>query len=223
MLASSADGRPLGETRGVDKQDLGKVVERLLRESLTPSSRRVYCSMQNRYLIFCSEGRVQPLLTNEEIFCRFVAWLFVQGLSHQTMKSYLSAVRHLQITSRMGDPFASEMPMLQYVLKGARIEKSRITPGARRIHLPITPDIMLKIKAVLDRNSQEFDNIMLWAAACACYFGFLRSGEITVPTLCAYCPESHLGVKDVSVDRPGRPEIIHHTLHPRQTHSGKEW
>ena len=128
------------------------------------------------------------------------------------MKSYLSAVRHLQITSGMGDPFASEMPKLQYVLKGARIERSRITPGARRIRLPITPDIMLKIKEVLNWNSTEFDNIMLWAAACACYFGFLRSGEITVPALGAYCPESHLGIKDVSVDQPGRPEIIHLTL-----------
>ena len=52
--------------QGVDKQDLGKVVERLLRESLAPSSRRVYCSTQNRYLTFYSEDRVQPLPTNEE-------------------------------------------------------------------------------------------------------------------------------------------------------------
>eukprot|EP00731_Ephydatia_muelleri_P012479 Em0006g1373a len=66
-------------------------------------------------------------------------------------------------------------------------------------------------------NSAEFDNIMLWAAACACYFGFLRSGEITVPALGAYCPESHLGIKDVSVDQPGRPEIIHLTLKASKT------
>ncbi|KAL5477312.1 hypothetical protein EMCRGX_G024096 [Ephydatia muelleri] len=171
----------------------------------------------NRYLTFCSEDHVQPLPTNEETLCKFVAWLFVQGLSHQTMKSYLSAVRHLQITSGVGDPFASEMPKLQYVLKGARIERSRITPGARHIRLPITPDIMLKIKEVLNWNSAEFDNIMLWAAACACYFGFLRSGEITVPALSAYCPESHLGIKDVSVDQPGRPEIIHLTLKASKT------
>ena len=88
------------------------------------------------------------------------------------------------------------MPRLQYVIKGARIERSKTTPGARRTRLLITPDLMLKIKAVLDLNGQEFNNIM----SCACYFGFLRSVEITIPTLKAYCPDSLLSIKDVSVD-----------------------
>ena len=160
---------------------------------------------------------MQPFPTSEELLCKFVAWLFVQGLSHQTMKSYLSAVRHLQIISGGGDPFALEMPKLQYVLKGARIERSKTTSGAKRARLPITPDVLLKIKTVLDRNGQEFDSIMLWAAACVCYFGFLRSGEITIPTLGAFCPETHLSIRDVSVDRPGRPEIIHIKLKASKT------
>ena len=51
--------------RGLDRQDLGQVVERLLRESLAPSTRRVYCSAQSRYVAYCAEYRVQPFPTNE--------------------------------------------------------------------------------------------------------------------------------------------------------------
>ena len=102
----------------VDQQNLGQVVERLLRESLAPSTRRTYCAAQGRYLTFCAEENTLPVPTNEEILCKFVAWIFVRDLAYQTMKSYLSAVCHLQIMSSLGDPFVSEMPRLQYVLKG---------------------------------------------------------------------------------------------------------
>ena len=116
---------------------------RWLRDSfgspLPPATRRTYCSAQGRYLTYCAEEHTQPLPTNEDILCRFIAWMFAHDLSHQTMKSYLSAVRHLQIMSGLGDPFVSEMLRLQYVLKGARIEMSKSTPGAKRSRLPITP------------------------------------------------------------------------------------
>ena len=149
--------------------------------------------------------------------CKFVAWLFVRDLAYQTMKSYLSAVRHFQIMSCLGDPFASEMPRLQYVLKGTRVERSKSTPGAKRSRLPITPAILLRMKDVLNRSGSDYNNIMLWAAVCTCYFGFLRSGEITVPSLSAYCSKSHLTMNDVSVDRAGRPGIMHLTLKASKT------
>ena len=117
----------------------GQVVERLLRESLAPSTRHTYCAAQGRYLTFCAEQNTLPVPMNEDILCKFVAWLFVRDLAYQTMKSYLSAMRHFQIMSGLGDPFASEMPRLQYVLKGARVERSKSTPGAKRSRLPITP------------------------------------------------------------------------------------
>ena len=127
----------LGHQR-VDQQDLGQVVERLLRVSLAPSKRRSYCAAQGRYLTFCAEENTLPVPTNEDILCKFVVWLFVWGLAYQTMKSYLLAVRHFQIMSGLGDPFASEMPRLQYVLKGARVEWSKSTSDANRCRLPIS-------------------------------------------------------------------------------------
>ena len=50
-----------------------------------------------------------------------------------------------------------------------------------------------------------------------CYFGLLRSGELTVQSLNSYCPQSHLSMNDVSDDRTGRPKIIHLTLKVSKT------
>jgi len=47
--------------------------------------------------------------------------------------------------------------------------------------LPVTPAILLQICHILLLNPTDFDNIMLWAAFLLCFFGLLRSGEITIP------------------------------------------
>ena len=59
-----------------------------------------------------------PLPTSEKLLCLFVAFLKQEGLRHQTTKAYLSAVRHLHISSGMGDPNIAEMPRLELVVRG---------------------------------------------------------------------------------------------------------
>ena len=49
---------------------------------------------------------------------------------------------------------------------------------------------------------------MLWSASLLCFFGFLRSGEITIPTLTSYDPTVHLNYDDISVDNPTNPSIV---------------
>ena len=41
---------------------------------------------------------------------------------------------------------------------------------------------------------------MLWAASALCFFGFFRSGELTVPADGAFDKSAHVGFKDVKVD-----------------------
>ena len=62
--------------------------------------------------------------------------------------------------------------------------------------LPITIDVLVVIKRSLDLSSQ--DHIMLWAACCLGFFGFLRAGEFT--TNSPFDPNVHLGVSDVQAD-----------------------
>ena len=49
---------------------------------------------------------------------------------------------------------------------------------------------------------------MLWAAATMCFFGFLRVGEVVVPSDSAFDPSVHLLVADVSVDSHSEPTYI---------------
>ena len=49
---------------------------------------------------------------------------------------------------------------------------------------------------------------MLWAACCLCFFGFLRSGEVTVPSLKEYDSEGHLSVGDVALDSQRDPSVV---------------
>ena len=49
---------------------------------------------------------------------------------------------------------------------------------------------------------------MLWAACCLCYFGFLRAGEITVPSESAYDPGEHLNFSDIAVDSISNPSML---------------
>ena len=58
---------------------------------------------------------------------------------------------------------------------------------------------------------------MLWAAASLCFFGFMRSSEITVTEGSTFDPATHLGVADLAVDRKGDPQILQVTLKTSKT------
>ena len=58
--------------------------------------------------------------------------------------------------------------------------------------------IVLSLRSELDKESAKWSNIMLWAACYACFFGFLRSGEVTVPSQKDYDSTAHLSHGDVT-------------------------
>ena len=43
---------------------------------------------------------------------------------------------------------------------------------------------------------------------CLCFFGFLRCGEITVPSTTTYDPGAHLSFGDIAIDNPMSPQAI---------------
>ena len=117
-----------------------------------------------------------------------------------------SAVRHLHIPAGAADPHISSMPRLQQVLKGIKYQQAAKQLKGRS-RLPITPAILMKLKSIWLSNP-SLDNIMLWAAASLCFFGFLRSGEITVPSDQAFDPRAHLTISDITVDSFKSPKML---------------
>ena len=49
---------------------------------------------------------------------------------------------------------------------------------------------------------------MLWAAACTGFFGFLRTGEFTVPSAKNYDNEVHLNLSDLTLDNRSSPQLV---------------
>lgn len=135
-----------------------------------------------------------------------MAYLADNGVKHSSIKCYLSAIRHLQISAGLSDPFANaSFPRLDYVLKG--IKRSQSAKVNTRSRLPITPTILSKIRANWPPLLSSNDS-MLWAAFTLGFFGFLRAGEFTVPSDTSFDPHSHLTPLDIAVDNHEAPTLI---------------
>ena len=107
----------------------------------------------------------------------------------------------------MGELQFTSMPVLEHVLRGIKKEHAKkAKPTLTR--LPITPNILLKIRKIWEEDASNFDHIMLWAACCTCYFGYLRSGEICVPSPKEYDPSAHLSINDIAVDCHDKPSMV---------------
>ena len=142
---------------------------------------------------------------SESNLLRFVAFAVGQGLKQQTIKPYLSAIRHLQVSCGGGDPRAVAMPQLELALRGAKREQA----GQRvRPRLPITPVVLLKMRDVWQRSVSVQNSVMLWAACCLGFFGFLRAGEFTAPEDGHFDAGGHLSFKDISTNEKTPPQTM---------------
>ena len=136
-----------------------------------------------------------------------MSYLAKQGLRHRTLKAYLSAIRHLHIAEGMEDPFQAHFHRLHYTLSGIKRSECEHA-GVKRVRLPITPPILRQMRAGWSATATDPDTVMLWAACCLGFFGFLRSAEMTVPSDSAYDPAVHLSYGDIAVDNPASPSIL---------------
>ena len=154
------------------------------------------------------EYGVNPFPVSESILCYFVASLARQGLAPATIKTYLSGVRHAQIMRGFEEPRQhSTLPRLHLLQAGVkRVRFQQGIPQARQ-RLPILPSHLRQIRAVWS-SSPDPDVLMLWAVVTLAFFGFFRSGEITVPSVTAFNPTLHLCWGDVSVDSRETPTMI---------------
>lgn len=201
----------------MEGSQLDGLVRRYLQASLAPSTRRTYTAAYRRYSRFCTSHRYPVFPLVEATLCHYVAYLAFSGLKCQTIKSYLSAIRYYQIMGGLGDPFNAQMCRLEYVLKGIKAEQARSPTSTCRTRLPITPDILTRLRLVWERDRSNHNNIMLWAAVCICFFGFLRSGEICVPSQDAYDPGAHLSFGDVTLDNRHNPTLVQLTIKASKT------
>lgn len=121
------------------------------------------------------------------------------GHTCTTIKVYLAAICNLHITTGTYNIFRDQLtPIVYQVVRGILKAQSMTKPV--RVHLPITIDIMHKIKTVLIHQPHRYHNILMWAVSCTS-FGWLRCSEFTMPAQAEYDAAVHLSYDDVAVDK----------------------
>ena len=80
-----------------------------------PSTQRTYGAAMRRFYAFCTHFNItSPFPVTEHLQCCFAAFLADQGLTPQTVKGYLAAVRNVQVSLGLPDPRdQSSLPMLK--------------------------------------------------------------------------------------------------------------
>lgn len=116
----------------------------------------------------------------------------------------------------LGNPFANSLLRLEYVLTGIKRVEAWAGPPTR-MQLPITIDILQKLKSAWLTPPPVPDNIMLWEAVCFGFFGFLRAGEFTIPAVGAYDPAVHLSLSDLELDSHDKPTLVYLRLKQSKT------
>ena len=67
---------------------------------------------------------------------------------------------------------------------------------------------MSGLMGVWQKEPDVFNAAMLWAAACMTFFGFLRVGEVVVPSDTEFDETVHLSVDGVLVDNTTSPQWL---------------
>ena len=200
---------------------MDKAVQRYFTAALAPATHKTYKVAERRYVTFCESFKITPLPVSEGILCYYVACLGQQGLAHSSIRTYLSGIRQLQISHGFKDINFDEMPRLRQIIKGVQIDQAR-KGRTSRPRLPITPSILRKIKSVWLHKESSPDRLMLWAASTTAFFGFCRSGEVTINSEGSYDPQSHLSVSDLAVDQSTDPSMISILLKHSKTDQGRK-
>ena len=194
----------------MDLAVLDAAVHFYCQKGLAESTHKTYRAGVQRFMQFCASMQISnPFPVSELLLCRFVAFLARSGLAPSTVKTYLAAVRHTQVVRGLPEPRQeSRLPRLQLVQRG--MQKTRAEAGRTQTdtRLPITLPVLQLLHRVWSGESGGGDGNMLWAAAAMCFFGFFRSGEITIPNLTSFDQRHHLSWGDVAVDDTSNPSII---------------
>ena len=82
---------------GLDLASLQALVHHCFVQGLALSSKKAYLTAQCRFHSFCSSTAKPPLSASEDTLQMFVGRLAKEGLSHQTIRVYLSGIRSMHV------------------------------------------------------------------------------------------------------------------------------
>ena len=195
----------------MDVTAIQDAVQHYFENGIASSTRRCYKAGQQCYIQFCTQDDLTPTPTSENILSLFAAYLARSGLARSIIKIYFSSIGNLHLSHSQQSAYHKALTLrLEQILSG--IKKEQPSTRSVRIHLPITVDIMHSIYTILFKTSTQYQAIMLWAAYCITFFGFLRVGEMTVPSQNGYDSSVHLSLGDITLNSRQTPTVVWLTI-----------
>ena len=116
----------------------------------------------------------QPVPITPLVLYRYVAFL-ARSLKYNSIGKYLNIIRIMHLEVGLPNPLEDNWP-LKCLLAG--VKRSKGVEVVRK--LAITPDLLLRIRGLLDWENQL--DVVFWAACLVAFFGLLRKSNLFPPT-----------------------------------------
>ena len=165
-------------------------MNRLLCQTLAPSTNRTYKSAFQSYLKFCQTHNLKALPFHETNVMLYVTSISKSSVSKA--KIHIAAVKHFAavIVGQLNPP----LPRLYMLVRSIK-RHSKKAPK----RMPVTLNKLKVIHTFLLSSSWvQADKCMLWAAVTTAFFGFLRSSEYCSTQTKKYDAETSLCFENVT-------------------------
>ena len=194
-----------------------------LYNGIAESTRLTYTTPQRSLHEFTAAfGITEGLPPSELTICLWMAWLALRPVRYSTIRTYLYGVRSLCVDFGAGDPLKGNH-RIHRVLRG--IKRDQGANSGLPPKLPVTFDLLRRIRSVVDPNSAA--DRLHFAAIATAVSGLFRIGELTVTRMKSADEQrrlrlSNLGWKGAYFDvtllasktDPFREGVTVHVLHP---------
>ena len=152
--------------------DLDRAINYYRSLTFSSNTKRSYLTHLTAYASFCASIGKRPAPSDRLQVMRFIVHL-TSKLQFSSLRQYINIIRLLCAEQNLPNPLQS-WPV-RALLQGIKRDTQR-TPVRK---LPVTPDLLLKIRHRLDLRLPA--DIVLWAAFTLAFFTLLRKSNV-VPT-----------------------------------------
>ena len=174
----------------------------------------------------CKEKDIKrELPISESTAITFILWLANdRQVKASTINSYLSGVRQLHIMKAL-EPPKIRTDLVNLVLRGKnnKDNAAKSSSGTQE-RQPVTPDILLLIKARLKSSRlNAMDQRLIWAVCSICFFGAFRGAELLSRSEKEFDPAYTLLAEDIQVNREsnGTESLQFKIKAPKEDKKGK--